>query len=103
VTSRLIAIYDHPDDPAKFLAHYESVHAPLVRRTPGLLRLVFSRISGDVFGGPAPYFAIAEMDYPDRKTLEAAMKSPEQNAVGKDLMEFARGKVRVLIADSDDI
>jgi hypothetical protein len=42
------------------------------------------------------------MDYPDRETLDAAMKSSENQAVGKDLMSFAKGKVKVLIAQSDE-
>jgi hypothetical protein len=28
------------------------------------------------------------------------MKSPENEAVGQDLMSFAKGKVRVVVADS---
>ncbi len=33
---RLIALYNQPDDPAAFDAHYRDVHAPMVRRYPGL-------------------------------------------------------------------
>ena len=76
---------------------------PLVKRTPGLQRLVLNRVVGDVFGGSAPYLAIAEMDYPDRETLDAAMKSSENQAVGKDLMSFAKGKVKVLVAESGEV
>ena len=100
MTIKLIAIYDQPADAEAFFKHYDEVHTPLVKQTPGLRRVVLNRITADAFGGAAPYALIAEMHYPDRETFDAAMKSPENRAVGKDLMSFARGKVKVLIADS---
>ena len=102
MTTKLIVIYDQPENAAAFFKHYEQVHSPLVKKTPGLQRLVLNRIAGAIFGGAAPYIAIAEMDYPDRETFDAAMKSSENQAVGKDLMSFAKGKVKVLIAQSDE-
>jgi uncharacterized protein (TIGR02118 family) len=45
---------------------------------------------------------IAEMTYRDRASFDAAMKSPENQAAGQDLMTFAKGKARVLVADSVD-
>jgi uncharacterized protein (TIGR02118 family) len=97
---KLIAIYDRPDDPEAFFRHYETVHAPLVKQTPGLHSLVLNRVTGDLFGGEPPYVLIAEMTYPDRATFDAAMKSPENQAVGRDLVSFAKGKVSVFVADS---
>jgi hypothetical protein len=43
------------------------------------------------------------MDYPDRETFDIAMKSSENQAVAKDLMSFAKGKVRVLVAESGEV
>ena len=96
---KLIAIYDRPDDTTAFFEHYEAVHAPLVKRTPGLQSFVLNRVTDDLLGGEPAYVLIAEMTYPDRATFEAAMKSPENAAAGQDLMSFAKGKVRVLVAD----
>ena len=103
MTIKLIAVYDQPEDAEAFFKHYKEVHTPLVKQTPGLQRLVLNRIVGDAFGGPAPYAAIAEMDYPDRETFDAAMKSSENQAVAKDLMSFAKGKVKVLVAESGEV
>jgi uncharacterized protein (TIGR02118 family) len=50
----------------------------------------------------ASYIAIAEMDYPDQKTFEAAMQSSENRAVADDLTSFAKGKVKLLVAESED-
>ncbi len=103
MTIKLIAVYDQPEDAEAFFKHYKEVHTPLVKQTPGLQRFVLNRIVGDAFGGPAPYAAIAEMDYPDRETFDAAMKSSQNQAVAKDLMSFAKGKVRVLVAESGEV
>ena len=103
MTIRLIVEYDQPEDVEAFFKHYKEVHTPLVKQTPGLQRLVLDRIVEDAFGGPAPYAAIAEMDYPDRKTFDVAMKSSENQAVAKDLMSFAKGKVKVLVAESGEV
>ena len=40
------------------------------------------------------------MTYPNRAAFDAAMKSPENQAVGQDLVSFAKGKVSVFVADS---
>jgi uncharacterized protein (TIGR02118 family) len=50
MTTKLIVIYDQPEDVEGFFKHYEEVHTPLVKKTPGLERLVLSRIVSDVFG-----------------------------------------------------
>jgi uncharacterized protein (TIGR02118 family) len=97
---KIIAIYDRPDDPEAFFRHYETTHAPLVKKTPGLQSFVLNRVTEDMFGGEPPYVLIAEMTYPNRAAFDAAMKSPENQAVGQDLMSFAKGKVRVVVADS---
>lgn len=97
---KIIAIYDRPDDPEAFFRHYETVHAPLVKKTPGLQSFVLNRVTEDMFGGEPPFVLIAEMTYPNRTAFDAAMKSPENQAVGQDLMSFAKGKVRVVVADS---
>jgi uncharacterized protein (TIGR02118 family) len=97
---KIIAIYDRPDDPEAFFRHYETVHAPLVKKTPGLQSFVLDRVTEDLLGGSPAYVLIAEMTYPDRATFDAAMRSPENQAAGQDLMSFAKGKVRVLVTES---
>jgi len=95
---KLIALYQAPEDPDAFMAHYGDVHMPLVRAVPGLVEAKAWRVKGDAMGGEAP-FLIAEMSYPDEATFNAAMASAENRAAGKDLMSFARGKVKLLIVE----
>ncbi|MFV3073510.1 EthD family reductase [Niveispirillum fermenti] len=98
---KLIALYRKPDDVEAFLKHYNEVHLPLVARTPGLLRTVINRVTSAPMGGEPAYFMIAEMHFADQDSFDAAMKSPENRAAGKDLMGFARDIVTLLVADVD--
>ncbi len=97
---KLLALYKNPDDVDSFMEHYENVHTPLVQKVPGIERLVVNRITADAFGGEPQFFLIAEMHFPDQETFDQAMRSDENKAVGKDAMQFAKGLITVLIADS---
>ncbi|AEB12016.1 EthD family reductase [Marinithermus hydrothermalis] len=99
---KLVALYKKPEDVEAFLKHYREVHTPLVKKTPGLERLEVSMIKADAFGGEPPYFMMAEMYYRDWETFNAAMKSEENKAAGKDLMSFAKGLVTLLVAEVEE-
>ncbi len=99
---KFMALYKTPDDVPAFLDHYENVHAPLARKVPGLRKLVVNRITANAFGGEAPYFLIAEMQFDTKEDFDAAMKSEQNKAAGRDAMTFAKGLITGLIAESDD-
>jgi len=96
MTVKLLAMYTRPDDPEAFLAHYRDVHTPLVRKVPGLLKLVVNHIDANMIGGDIPFFLIAEMHFGDEGAFDAAMASPQNRAAGKDVMTFAKGLVTML-------
>jgi len=97
---KLVALYRKPDDEDAFWRHYREVHLPLTRKLPGLADVTLERVTADAFGGEPPYYLIAMMSFPDQPTFDAALRSEENRALGKDLMSFARGKVDVLITKS---
>jgi uncharacterized protein (TIGR02118 family) len=97
MTVKLIAIYRHPEDEVAFNAHYENVHTPLVLKIPGLQSLTVNRVKKHLMGDDRPYM-IVEMAYADQDAFDAAMASPENKATGKDVMEFAKGLVSLIIA-----
>jgi len=101
VAKQLIALYKTPDDVDAFLAHYRDVHAPLVRKVPGLQSMQVARVEGDAFGGQPPYFMVATMTFGDAESFKAAMRSEENKAAGKDLMTFARGLVTLMVCDAE--
>ena len=102
MTYKFFALYKKPDDVPTFLEHYENVHAPLAKKVPGLQKLVVNRITANAFGGDAPYFLIAEMHFATKEDFDTAMQSDENRATGKDAMQFAKGLITGLIAESDD-
>jgi uncharacterized protein (TIGR02118 family) len=92
---KLIALFSRPDNVEEFDKHYDEVHAPLMKKVPGLQRLVVSR-NLRAFAGDSPYYLIAEMHFADKDAFKAAMASEENKAAGKDVMSFA-GKLVTMV------
>src|SRR5919106_5846037 len=97
---RLIALFDQPDDTDAFDAHYRNVHAPIVRRYPGLRDLRLTRPAA-VGRSTAPYL-VAEMVFDTRAELDAALASEPGIESGRDLRNFAGAGVTLFIADDHD-
>jgi uncharacterized protein (TIGR02118 family) len=100
VSARLIALFNPPDDPAAFDAHYRDVHTPIVRRYPGLRGIRLTRTAG-VGGRPPSFFLMAEMQFDSRADLDAALASEAGTESARDLRNFAQAGVTLLIADDD--
>jgi uncharacterized protein (TIGR02118 family) len=98
VAVRLIALYNQPQDPTAFDAHYREVHAPIVRRYPGLREL---RLTSPIsMGSRHPRFHLmAEMFFDSRADLDAAMTSDAGVESGRDLATFAQAGVVLFIAE----
>lgn len=94
---RLIALYDVPDDPEAFDAHYRDVHAPIVSRYPGLRDVRLTRPTG-VAGRPAPFHLMAEMFFDTDADLEAALTSEAGAESARDLRNFATAGVTLFVA-----
>ena len=70
----------------------------LLRRMPGVQRVQ----SGDVFGSPAgdaPYARMVEVHFAARSALDAALKSPEGVAAGKDLIDYTGAAVEMFFSE----
>ncbi len=100
---KLIVLYDHPEDVEAFERHYREVHAPLVRKVPGLERIVVNRVLADPMGGKPRYHLVAELHFADRAAFEAAARTPEFRATGADLANFAKGRATLLIAEEEAV
>jgi uncharacterized protein (TIGR02118 family) len=100
---RLVALYNAPDDPAAFDAHYRDVHAAIVARYPGLRDVRLTTPAG-VGGRPAPFHLMAEMSFDSMADLEAALSSEAGLESAKDLRNFAGAGVSLFIApdEADD-
>jgi uncharacterized protein (TIGR02118 family) len=100
VAVRLIALYASPEDPVAFDAHYRDVHAPIVRRYPGLRDLRLTRADGVAGRAPA-FYLIAEMAFDSRADLDVALTSEAGIESGRDLRNFAGAGVTLLVVDDD--
>ncbi len=88
--SRFVALYRLPEDPAvleRFDRDYEATHLPLVRKTPGLVRIEASRVRRTVYGAPALHL-LAVMTFADREAMTSGLASPEWAAAGRNLADI---------------
>jgi len=95
---RLIALYNQPDDPQAFDAHYCDIHDPMVRRYPNLRGMTLSRADG-IGGRPPAFYAIAEMGFDSRADLDEALASDAGRESGRDLRNFAQAGVTLFVVD----
>jgi uncharacterized protein (TIGR02118 family) len=94
---RLVALYNVPDDPDAFDAHYRDVHAPIVDRYPNVRSVRLTKPVG-VAGRPSPFHLMAEMTFDTDADLEAALASEAGIASARDLRNFAGAGVTLFIA-----
>lgn len=97
---RLIALYNVPEDPDAFDAHYRDVHAPIVARYPNIRDVRLLKPIG-VAGREAPYHLMAEMVFDSVTELEDALASPAGAESAKDLRNFAGAGVTLFIAPDE--
>jgi uncharacterized protein (TIGR02118 family) len=96
----LYALYRRPPDPAGFLDHYRSVHAPLAADLPGLVAFSHAPVAQSILGR-GEWFYLARMRFADREALSAALASPEGSLAARDLARFARDLVELFVVDED--
>jgi len=96
---KVFALYRKPDDVEAFMRHYQEVHLPLVRKTPGLERIEVNRVTGEGSGQEPEYFLITEMVYPDQDAFRTAIRSDENRAVMRDAGQLAGDRLTVYISE----
>lgn len=99
--AKMVALFTKPEDVEAFEKHYAEVHAPLVKKMPGLERLEVTRIKGAPVGEPR-YYLMAEMYFADRKAMYASASSEEGMACGMDAFKFTGGNVHMMFAEEEE-
>jgi uncharacterized protein (TIGR02118 family) len=99
---RVLAMYGLPTDAGAFDSYYRSTHIGLAQRLPGLRRYTISRGLA-AMQGDSPYRLMAELDFDDEAALNAALNSPEGQAVVGDLANFATGGVTLSTCQVEDV
>jgi uncharacterized protein (TIGR02118 family) len=95
---KLVAMYKVPEDVESFDKHYNEIHAPIVKRWPGLKKLEVARITGAPIG-EARHHLIAEMYFENEEAMQLALASPDGKAAARDVMEFAGKLVTMFYAE----
>ena len=97
---RLMVLYNQPDDPAAFDAHYRDVHTPIVERYPKLRSLQTCRPEG-VAGRASPYYLMAEMTFDSDADLQEALRSEAGAESARDLRNFASAGATLFVAPDE--
>ena len=97
---KMFAIYKKPEeqDIKSFDDYFQKHHLPLVRKKPGLKEIRLNRIVGQP-RGESDLHLIVELSFETKESFDNAMKSPEAQAAGKDLKNFAKGLINVHFAE----
>ena len=103
----LLALYRRPeggpDAVAEFERRYADEHLPLVAGTPGLRRIHAQRVV-EALGGETDVMLITAMEFDDRASLDAGLRSDAMRAAGRNLREIAPGLSTLLVLeDAPDI
>lgn len=97
--AQLLVLYNATADPAAFDRYYLQTHVPLAQKIPGLRSFVISNGPVQALAGTAPHL-IAILDFNSLADLNAALASPEGQAAGADLANFASAGATLLIQDT---
>lgn len=97
--SRFAALYRLPEDPAvleRFERDYSATHLPLVKKTPGLVRVEASKVKKTVFGEPKLHL-LAIMTFSDEESMRAGLASEEWAASGRNLAEIGGLDLAIMV------
>ena len=94
-------LFGYPADPAAFDRHYHEVHIPLTRKLKGIKGLTIGKLDASDNGEKAPYYVITSIYTDSREVLDAALATPEGQAVLKDTPNFVTGGFTLLHDDEE--
>jgi len=99
---QLTALYNQPEDPAAFDKHYDTVHAPLAKKLPGLKRYTISHPGPDPEGNAPAYYLVAVLEWDDEATAGADLSGEVGQAAVADLANFAGAGVTLLTGETHE-
>jgi len=100
--AKVLVLYNTPSDAQAFDTYYRTTHIPLAKKLPGLLSYTISAQAPRVLAGTAPHL-IAELEFADMAAIDTALASPEGQATGADLANFAQAGGTILIFDTETV
>jgi len=98
---KLTALYRKPPNPSEFDQYFQNVHTPLVLKMPGLRKLTLAKVKSGIVG-ESPYYLFSEMYFDDVTALQKALASSEGRATAKDVGNFAKDIIELLVAEVEE-
>ena len=98
--AQLVVMYKTPRDAAAFDKYYAEKHIPIAKKIPGLRKYEVSTGPVATPAGPSGYHLIATLSFDNLGALQSALGSPEGQAAGADVANFATGGAELFIFDS---
>jgi uncharacterized protein (TIGR02118 family) len=96
---RLLVLYNPPEDAVAFDKYYNESHLPLAKQLPGLVRYTVSR---NLSKG-APYYLVAELDWADMASAQAALRSSIGAECTADVAKFATTGASTLLFEVAEV
>jgi uncharacterized protein (TIGR02118 family) len=96
---RLLVLYNPPEDAAAFDKNYNEIHIPLAKQLPGLVGYTISRN----LAANAQYHLIAELDWADMASAQAALRSPIGAECTADVAKFATTGASTLLFEVAEV
>jgi uncharacterized protein (TIGR02118 family) len=101
--ARLVVQYKAPKDAAAFDKHYFEKHVPLAKKIPGLRKYEVNKGPIMTPQGPSGLHLIAVLHFDSVDAIQKAFASPEGQAAGADVANFATGGADMLILDTREV
>lgn len=101
--AKLIVSYRMPNNSKAFDHHYASVHVPLVKKIPGLLKLETSVGPVATPPGGTAHHLVAILHFGSMQSLGAALASSEGEAAKADIGNFATGGADLMFFDTAEL
>jgi uncharacterized protein (TIGR02118 family) len=98
---KLTALYRKPANPSEFDRYYENVHKPLALKMPGLRKMAIAKVKSGIVG-ESPYYMFADMYFENVTALQSALASPEGRTAAKDVGNFAKDIIELLVAEVEE-
>ena len=94
---KLMVLYGKPEDASAFDAYYAGHARAAGREDPEPQALRARQGARQSDGSEAPYYYVADLSFDDPDALQAGMSSPEGQAAGGDVANFASGGVTMFV------
>ncbi len=103
MAAQLLVMYGQPADPTAFEQYYRGTHVPIAKRIPGLRSYKINKGPIATPVGKAPYYLVAVLDFDSMEAIAAGMGSPEGQAAGADVPNFATGGATMVMYETESL